>query len=52
LLAVAALVSFLLALILHLLAEAGSVSYDCVLFGAVFLAGHFALGPRLPWWRG
>jgi hypothetical protein len=48
--AVASLIAFVLALILHLVGHAGSVSYDCLLFGAMFLAAHFAFGRYLPFW--
>ena len=50
--AVASLVAFLLALLLHLLKASGGAAYDCVLFGAVFLAAHFAFGRWLPFWYG
>jgi hypothetical protein len=41
-LAAAAVVAFAVALILHWTGGAGSVIYDCVLFGALLTAAHLA----------
>lgn len=44
--AIASLVAFLLALILHFIGHGlAKVVLDCILFGAVFLAAYFALPP-------
>jgi hypothetical protein len=42
-----------LALLLHFIGHnTASTVYDCVLFGASFLAAHFAFGRYLPFWPG
>lgn len=49
--AVAAVVAFALALILHWIHGTGaSVVLDCVLFGYLFLAAHLAWPVALPPW--
>ena len=50
--AVAALFAFILALILHWVGHAASIAYDCLLFGWVFFAAHFAFGRYVPFWPG